>query len=88
MNTRSIKSDLAKVDNIRDEEIDYTETPALDESFFTRPLVDWPPKKQSVTMRVDSDVLTWFKAQGRGYQSRINRLLRLYMEAHRAGAKR
>jgi uncharacterized protein (DUF4415 family) len=38
-------------------------------------------------MRLDADVLAWFKAQGRGYQSRINRLLRLYMESHKPQAK-
>lgn len=38
-------------------------------------------------MRLDGDVLDWFKAQGRGYQTRINRLLRLYMEAHKQRAK-
>ncbi len=40
------------------------------------------PAKQSVTIRLDSDVLTWFKEQGKGYQSRINKLLRVYMDAH------
>lgn len=40
------------------------------------------PKKQ-VTLRLDADVLDWFKAQGRGYQTRINALLREYMKAHR-----
>ncbi|MDN5872217.1 MAG: BrnA antitoxin family protein [Nitrococcus sp.] len=40
-------------------------------------------RKQQVTLRVDSDVLRWFRAQGRGYQSRINALLRAYVQAHR-----
>lgn len=40
-------------------------------------------RKQQITLRVDSDVLRWFRAQGRGYQSKINALLRAYMEAHR-----
>jgi len=37
-----------------------------------------------VTIRLDRQVLDWFKAQGRGYQTRINALLRAYMEAHKA----
>ena len=81
MSSRSIKSDLAKVDATREADIDYTDSPPLDDSFFSRALVDWPPRKESVTIRVDSDVLRWFKAQGRGYQTRINRLLRMYMES-------
>lgn len=41
------------------------------------------PEKQSITIRLDVDVLDWFKRQGRGYQTRINKLLRSYMEANR-----
>ena len=41
------------------------------------------PKKKLVTMRLDIDVLDWFKSHGPGYQTRINKLLRSYMEAHR-----
>ncbi|MEH2151667.1 BrnA antitoxin family protein [Nostoc sp.] len=39
--------------------------------------------KAQVTLRIDSDVLEWFKLQGQGYQTHINTLLRAYMEAHR-----
>lgn len=39
--------------------------------------------KVQVTLRIDSDVLEWFKSQGRGYQTQINSLLRAYMDAHR-----
>ena len=41
-------------------------------------------RKQQVTLRLDTDVLQWLKSQGKGYQSRINTLLRAYMEAHRS----
>jgi uncharacterized protein (DUF4415 family) len=41
------------------------------------------PKAQ-VTLRVDRDVLEWFKELGQGYQTRINTLLRAYMDAHKA----
>ena len=39
--------------------------------------------KMPVGLRLDSDVLSWFKSNGKGYQSRINAVLRKYMEAHR-----
>jgi len=39
------------------------------------------PAKQAVTIRLDADVLSWFKDQGAGYQTRINQLLRQYMQA-------
>jgi hypothetical protein len=47
---------------------------------FAQPLVSWPPKKETITIRVDADILGWFKRQGRGYQTRINQVLRRYMD--------
>jgi uncharacterized protein (DUF4415 family) len=41
------------------------------------------PRKSLLSLRIDSDVLQWFRAQGRGYQSRMNALLRAYMKAHK-----
>jgi len=41
------------------------------------------PKKTLLSLRIDADVIDWFKAQGSGYQSRMNALLRAYMEAHK-----
>jgi uncharacterized protein (DUF4415 family) len=55
---------------------------ALDEEFWRNARVVVPPRKKSVHLRVDADVLTWFKAQGRGYLTRMNAVLRSYMEAH------
>ncbi len=40
------------------------------------------PRKALLSLRVDIDVIEWFRAQGAGYQSRMNALLRAYMEAH------
>lgn len=40
------------------------------------------PKKALFSMRIDEDVLEWFRSLGEGYQSRMNALLRAYMEAH------
>ena len=40
------------------------------------------PKKALLSLRIDADVIEWFKKQGAGYQSRMNALLRAYMEAH------
>jgi len=41
------------------------------------------PKKALMSLRIDSDVIAWFRSQGAGYQSRMNALLRAYMEAHK-----
>jgi uncharacterized protein (DUF4415 family) len=69
---------LAKTD---DAQIDTSELPELGDDFFQRAELHVPPK-QAVTIRLDADVLSWFKEQGQGYQTRINKLLRAYMLAH------
>jgi uncharacterized protein (DUF4415 family) len=67
-----------------DEEIDLSDISELGESFFEQAELHLPVKKP-VTIRLDEDVLDWFKQQGKGYQTKINKLLRSYMEsqAHR-----
>ena len=62
------------------DQVDNSDIPELGDDFFERAELRLPAK-QTVTMRLDSDVLAWFKAQGAGYQTRINQLLRQYMEA-------
>ena len=81
MSKGSTKSDLARIDRMKDSEIDYSDIPPLDKSFYTKATETWPPSKQQLTIRLDADVLKWLKAQGRGYQTRINRILRAAMES-------
>ena len=50
-----------------------------------RRVIVLPQPKASVSIRLDQEVLDWFKAQGKGYQTRINALLRAYMEAQTKG---
>ena len=66
---------------MKEAEIDYSDIPPLDKSFFRRATEAWPPAKQQLTIRLDADVLNWLKAHGRGYQTRINRILRAAMES-------
>lgn len=76
------KTDWKHLATVKDKDIDTSDIPELDEDFFRQAEIKLPPK-QSITIRLDSDVLEWFKAHGQGYQTRINKLLRSYMEAHR-----
>jgi len=78
---RSIKSDLSRIDRMRDSDIDYSDIPPLDKSFLKRATIPWPPAKKQLTIRIDADILTWLRAQGKGYQTRINRILRVLMES-------
>jgi uncharacterized protein (DUF4415 family) len=61
--------------------IDYSDVLPFDEEFFAKAKQAWPPTKQQLTIRLDTDVVRWLKAHGRGYQSRNNRILRAAMES-------
>jgi len=50
---------------------------------WTRARLVLPQRKQSIHLRIDPDVLAWFRAQGKGYQTQINAVLRTYVEAQR-----
>jgi len=82
---KSIKSDLARIDRMRDADIDYSDIPPLDRTFLKKATTPWPPVKRQLTIRLDADVLAWLKGQGKGYQTRINRILRVVMESQLRG---
>lgn len=59
------------------------EAPPLDSGFWKRARIVMPPGKTSVHLRVDSDVFAWFKKQGAGHLTRMNAVLRSYVEARK-----
>ena len=85
--TKSL-TDWERLDAMTDEDIDFSDSPEITPQMFAKAIVNRGleprPTKQQVTLRIDSDVLEWFREQGRGYQTNINALLRAYMEAHQA----
>ena len=91
--SRKSASDLKRLAVLKDSEVVIDDdAPAWTPEMFARAVVkrglDIPSPKTLLSLRVDSDVVEWFRAQGRGYQSRMNALLRAYMDAHRHGRKR
>ena len=72
------RTQLAALEAMPDSAIDTTELPSLTEAFFAgaerNPF--YRPMKRQLTVRVDADVLAWLRSAGRGYQTRINRILR------------
>ncbi|AAN70103.1 BrnA antitoxin family protein [Pseudomonas putida] len=78
--TKSSRTDWSRLARQDDKDIDTSDIPELDQDFFRQAELR-VPAKQTVTIRLDSDVLAWFKEQGSGYQTRINQLLRQYMQA-------
>ncbi len=80
----SSQTDWARVDALTDETIDTSDIPPLTEAFFARATLRVPRRPVAATMRVDPDILIWFKAQGDQWEQRVNAALRLYVEAHKA----
>ncbi|WLD58843.1 BrnA antitoxin family protein [Salinispirillum sp. LH 10-3-1] len=78
--SKASKTDWKRLSDMDDEAIDTSDIQELDDAFFQNAELR-VPSKQPVTLRLDSDVLVWFKSQGQGYQTRINKLLRSYMES-------
>lgn len=84
------RASLARLRRVSDATIQRTsprELRGLPDDFWASAQVVEPVAKQPISLRVDADVLDWFKAQGPRYQSRINAVLRSFM-AQSAGARR
>ena len=85
-------TDWARVDATTEQELERAIAADPDSDV---PNVDWtkarlvlPQRKQSVHLRVDPEVLQWFRLQGRGYLTRMNAVLKSYYEAHRKNRRR
>ena len=82
-------TDWAKFDALTDADIekaiaeDPDAAPILDEEWFRTAEVVLPEPKTPISIRLDREVIEWFKSQGTGYQSRINAVLSAYVKAHR-----
>jgi uncharacterized protein (DUF4415 family) len=73
--------ELQALNAMADEDIDYSDIPPTSAEQWRGAEVGkfYPTRKEQLTLQVDADVVAWFKAQGRDYQSRINDLLRQVM---------
>jgi uncharacterized protein (DUF4415 family) len=76
------KAELAELAKGPDSEIDYSDIPALPEKFWKNAVPNpfYKPVKKQITLRIDADVLAWLQQEGeKGYQSRLNAVLRQVM---------
>jgi uncharacterized protein (DUF4415 family) len=86
--TADQKRQLEATANLTDDQIDTSDLPELPDMEW-RPrtvyvgLIPGPGRKKSVTIRLDEDVVRWFKKQGKGWQTKMNWVLRLYFASHR-----
>ncbi len=77
-------TDWQRIDALTDKEVEAS-IDHEDEGHFdwSKVEVGMPTGKQQLTVRFDLDVVDWFRAQGSGYQTRMNQVLRSYVDAHR-----
>jgi uncharacterized protein (DUF4415 family) len=81
------RTNWKRLQKMTDREINYSDIPATDAKFWEKAQVLMPPSKTHLSLRLDEDVVQWFKRKGTGYQTRINAVLRSYVEAHSAKSK-
>ncbi len=67
---------------MKDKDIDFSDIPETSPAFFKNMSVRMPKPKELVSIRIDNDVLEWFRHKGHKYQTRINAVLRSYVQAH------
>ena len=76
---RRSRTDWKRIDSLPDQDIDYSDIPKQGADFFAKAILWQGPKKQ-ITLRLDPDVLAFFRKRGKGYQTSINAVLRKYVE--------
>ena len=76
------KTNWKRLETMKDADIDLSDIPKINRSLMKNMVVRMPQPKELVSIRIDPDVLSWFRQQGRRYQTRINAVLRSYVEAH------
>ena len=85
--SKKSQTDWKHLKAMKERDIDLSDNPELTPAMFARAIVRRGLKpvirKSQLTLRLDNDVLAWFRKQGRGYQTQINALLRAYMEARK-----
>jgi uncharacterized protein (DUF4415 family) len=81
INTNKPKQEVKKIMRLSNNKIDYSDIPELDFDSLGKPVVGkfYRPLKKAVSIRLDSDLLDWFKSQPEKYQRLINKACRLYM---------
>lgn len=77
--TKAMEAELEALKQMKDEDIDLTDIPEIEDFSEFKPADFYRPIKQQLTVRIDSDVLHWLKKDGKGYQSRLNSILRKEM---------
>lgn len=85
--TEQERVQLETIAAMPDEQIDYSDAPYLPDAVWMKAADQLPRTKKQITLRIDAEVLEFFKHTGKRYQSRMNAVLRSYVDAHKARMK-
>ena len=77
----SSKKRLSEIAAIKESDINYSDIPELDDTFWANAELKMPQSKDKITVRIDHNIVEWLKSQGTGYQSKMNSILRQFMLA-------
>jgi uncharacterized protein (DUF4415 family) len=80
--TAEEQAELTAIAAMPDEAIDYSDAPELIDAFWVAANRPIPDQKKQITLRIDSDIIDFFKHSGKRYQTRINAILRAYVDTH------
>ncbi len=83
MNNTS-KTDWARIDAMKDEDIDTSDIPPLSEDFFAKAELKMPKSPTKIEVEVDNETLAWFQSQGETAQQQMSVALKIYAQAHKA----
>ncbi|MEZ4748334.1 MAG: BrnA antitoxin family protein [Calditrichia bacterium] len=76
-------SDWERLKSMNEDDIDFSDIPELDEKNWDLVEIVYPTEKKRISLYIDADILDFFKEQGKGYQTRMNAVLRSYVSAKR-----
>jgi uncharacterized protein (DUF4415 family) len=79
------RTEIAALMKIKDQDIDLSDIPEVQEWSGAVAGKFYRPVKKQLTIRLDADIIAWIKSQGRGYQTRINGMLRSMMQKESSG---
>ncbi len=77
------KTNYKHLDNMKDVDIDFSDIPELSDEFWKNIKMLKPSKKEMISLRIDKDILDWFRRYGRGYQGYMNAILKSFVESTR-----
>lgn len=76
------KTKWRHIEKLKDKDIDYSDIPELQDNFFKHAKIVMPKTKKLISLRLDQEIVDFFKSRGTRYQTKINAVLLAYVRSH------